>query len=237
MPFLEHLEELRQRLIWIIVTVSVTSMVAFYFSKYILAFLLRPYPKDEKLIFLAPTEGFIVHIKVAFFAGIIVSLPVIFYHLWKFVAPGLYKKERKYIPLIVFYSSFFFLLGAAFCYFVIIKYGLNYLLAFGSDQLEPAIQIKEYLKFVTLLILVFGIVFEMPLLSFFLSKMGLLTPQFMRAKRRYGIVIIFIVAAILTPPDAVTQLLLVGPLLVLYEISIWVSKFSQPKPRQDENAA
>ena len=235
MPFLDHLEELRKRLLWCILSVVLISAVGYFFSEHIMNFLLRPYPSGEKLIFLAPTEGFIVHIKVAVFAGIIISLPIIFYQLWQFVAPGLYKKERKYVPLIVFYSSFFFLVGAAFCYFVIIKYGLNFLLGFGSDKLEPAIQIKEYLKFVTLLIMVFGIIFELPLLSFFLTKMGILTPEFMRSKSRYGIVLIFMFAAILTPPDVVTQLFLAGPLILLYEISIWVSKFSLQKDTENEN--
>ncbi len=235
MPFLDHLEELRKRLLWSIFSVVLVSIVAYFFSEHIMNFLLRPYPKEEKLIFLAPTEGFIVHIKVAVFAGIVLSLPVIFYQLWKFVAPGLYKKERKYVPLIVFYSSFFFLLGAAFCYFIIIRYGLNFLLGFGSDKLEPTIQIKEYLKFVTLLIMVFGVIFELPLLSFFLTKMGILTPEFMRSKRRYGIVTIFIFAAILTPPDVITQIFLAGPLILLYEISIWVSKFSLEKKIEKEN--
>lgn len=234
MPFLEHLEELRKRLIVSIISVVLFSSIAYFFSKQVMKFLLRPYPSEQKLIFLAPTEGFITYIKVSIFVGLIFSLPVIFHQLWKFVAPGLYKKERKYIPLVVFLSTFFFLTGALFCYFVIIPYGLNFLLGFSTDQLEPNIQIKEYLKFVTLLILVFGIIFELPLLSFFLTKMGMLTPELLRTKRRYGIVIIFIVAAILTPPDVVTQIFLAGPLIILYEISIWVSKFAQPKKEKDE---
>jgi len=224
MPFLDHLEEFRQRLLKCIFAIMLFSVASYFFSKQIMKILLRPYPKEEKLIFLAPTEGFITYIKISVFVGIIISLPVIFYQLWKFVAPGLYKKERKYIPMIVFFSTLFFLTGALFCYFIIIPYGLNFLLGFSTDQLEPNIQIKEYLKFVTLLIMVFGIIFELPLLSYFLTKMELITPEFMRSKRRYGIVAIFILAAVLTPPDIVTQLFLAGPLIILYEISIWVSK-------------
>jgi sec-independent protein translocase protein TatC len=229
MPFLDHLEELRERLLRCIFSVIFFSAVGYFFSKQVMQILLLPYPKKQKLIFLAPTEGFITYIKVSLFVGIIVSLPIIFHQLWKFIAPGLYKKERRYIPLIVFLSTLFFLTGALFCYFVIIPFGLDFLLGFSTDQLEPNIQIKEYLKFVTLLIMVFGIIFELPLLSFFLTKMELLTPEFLRTKRRYGIVTIFIVAAILTPPDVVTQLFLAGPLIILYEISIWVSKFAMPK--------
>jgi sec-independent protein translocase protein TatC len=130
------------------------------------------------------------------------------------------------------------MIGALFCYFVVIPYGLNFLLGFGSGQIEPNIQIKEYLKFVTLLILVFGVIFELPLLSFFLTKLGILTPEFLRTKRRYGIVAIFIAAAVLTPTtDIVSQLLLAVPLMILYEISIWVSKFALKKEGTDQDAA
>jgi len=235
MPFLDHLEELRHRLLKSIISIVFFSTIAYFFAKQVMKILLRPYPIEQKLIFLAPTEGFITYIKISIFVGIIVSLPVIFYQLWKFIAPGLYKKERRYIPIIVFFSTLFFLTGALFCYFIIIPYGLNFLLGFSADQLEPNIQIKEYLKFVTLLIFVFGIIFELPLLSFFLTKMEILTPEFMRTKRRYGIITIFILAAILTPPDVVTQLFLAGPLIILYEISIWVSKFAMPKKAKKTN--
>ena len=239
MPFLDHLEELRRRLLKAIASVFILSIGSYFFSKQLMAILLRPNPDKGKLpIFLSPTEGFMIYIKISIFAGVILSLPVIFYQLWKFVSPGLYKKERKYTLLIVVFSTLFFLIGALFCYFVVIPYGLNFLLGFGSGQIEPNIQIKEYLKFVTLLILVFGIIFELPLLSFFLTKLGILTPEFLRTKRRYGIVTIFIAAAVLTPTtDIVSQLLLAVPLMILYEISIWVSKFASSKESTDKDAA
>jgi sec-independent protein translocase protein TatC len=230
MPFLDHLEELRKRLLISISAVFVLSLGCYFFSKKIMAILLRPFPHDEKLIFLSPTEGFMIYIKISLFAGLILSLPVLFYQLWKFVRPGLYQKERKYTVRIVFFSTLFFLVGALFCYFLVIPYGLSFLLSFGADQIKPTIQIKEYLKFVTLLIIVFGVVFELPLLSFFLTKLGLVTPEFLRKKRRYGIVAIFVAAAVLTPTtDIVSQLLLAVPLMILYEISIWVSKAALSK--------
>jgi len=236
MPFLDHLEELRRRLLISIASVFIFSLGCYFFSRQIMAILLRPFPRNEKLIFLSPTEGFMIYIKISIFAGLILSLPVLFYQLWKFVRPGLYQKERAYSIRIVFFSTFFFLIGALFCYFIVIPYGLNFLLSFAGDQIVPTIQIKEYLKFVTLLIFVFGIVFELPLLSFFLTKLGLVTPQFLRTKRRYGIVAIFIAAAVLTPTtDIVSQLLLAIPLMILYEISIWVSKFALPKTENNEN--
>jgi sec-independent protein translocase protein TatC len=235
MPFLEHLEELRQRLLKAILSVVLFTIGSYFISKQLMKILVLPYPnKDEKLIFLAPTENFMVHIKVALFAGIILSLPVIFYQLWKFVAPGLYKKEQKFVPMIVFFSTFSFLIGAIFCYFIIIPYGLNFLLNFNTEQFEASIQIKEYLKFVTLLILVFGVIFELPLLSYFLTKMGIVTPEFLRAKRRYGIVTIFVFAAVLTPPDVFTQVCLAVPLIILYEVSIWVSRWVSRKKESEE---
>lgn len=236
MPFLDHLEELRKRLLISISAVFVLSLGCYFFSKKIMAILLRPFPHDEKLIFLSPTEGFMIYIKISLFAGLILSLPVLFYQIWKFVRPGLYQKERKYTIRIVFFSTLFFLVGALFCYFLVIPYGLNFLLSFAGDQIVPTIQIKEYLKFVTLLILVFGVVFELPLLSFFLTKLGFVTPQFLRTKRRYGIVAIFVAAAVLTPTtDIISQLLLAVPLMILYEISIWVSKAALPKEDTAKN--
>ncbi|OQX88248.1 twin arginine-targeting protein translocase TatC [candidate division KSB1 bacterium 4484_87] len=236
MPFLEHLEELRQRLLKSILSIILFSIGSYFVSHEIMQLLLRPYPSNKKLIFLAPTEGFIVHIKIALFAGILLSLPVIFYQLWQFVSPGLYKKEKKFIPVFVFVSVFFFAVGGLFCYFIIIPYGLNFLLSFGGDQLEPAIRIQDYLKFVTLLILVFGAIFELPLLAYFLTRLGILTPDFLRDKRRYGIVLIFFTAAVLTPPDVFTQVCLALPLILLYEISIWVSKLVYRKQKREEDA-
>ena len=222
MPFLEHLDELRSCLLKSIATVFIATIICYFFSQEIMSFLIAPFP--EKLIFLAPTESFIVHIKVSLFAGIFLSLPILFYHLWHFVVPGLLDKEKKFVPMIVFFSTLFFLIGSAFCYFVIIPFGLKFLLGWQTENLVPTIAIREYLKFVTLLVIVFGIIFELPLLAYFLTKMGILTPVFLSKNRRYGIVIIFILAAILTPPDFVTQIFLAGPLILLYEISILVSK-------------
>jgi len=249
MTFFEHLEELRWRLIKSIVAVLIGAIISFFFSQEILDFLIQPFrealamhakmagetpPESARLIFLAPTEGFMVSIKLAMFAGLFLSLPFVFYQVWKFLAPGLLEKEKKYIPRIVFFSTLFFLLGAAFCYTVVIRYGLNFLLGYQSPELVANISIKEYLRFVTLLILTFGIVFEMPILTFFLGRMGLVTPKLMREKRRYSIVLIFVLAALITPPDVFTQMMLALPLIILYETSIWVCKFAQPKPGKTE---
>ena len=223
MPFLEHLEELRWTLMRSLIAIFVGAIISFVFSKQIVNFLRLPSPADLKLVYLAPTEGFMIYIKVAIFSGLVVALPYVAYEFWKFVVPGLLAKERKLVPPIVFFTVLCFFIGGAFAYLVLIPFAMRFLLGFQTDYLEATITIGKYLGFVVTLILVFGVVFELPVLSFFLSKIGLLTPGFLRSKRRYGIATIFIVAALLTPPDIMTQLMLAFPLIALYEISILVS--------------
>jgi sec-independent protein translocase protein TatC len=239
MPFLDHLEELRWRLIKSIVAVIVSAIVVYFFSDKVLALLVNPYNEAatklnkkavQQLIFLTPTGGFMIRIKLSVFSGILISLPIIFYQMWKFVVPGLLDKEKKYVPTVVMFSTFCFLSGALFCYFIVLKYGLRFLLSFETADLVATISVNEYLQFITMLIFVFGLIFEMPVLSFFLTKIGLLTPPFLRHYRRHGIAAMVILAAIITPPDIFTQLLLAGPLILLYEISIIVSKFALKKP-------
>jgi sec-independent protein translocase protein TatC len=223
MPFLQHLEELRWTIIRSLVSIALLSAVCYFFSRQIIEILRYPGPKDMKLIFLSPTEGFMIYIKVAIFSGLILSLPYIAYEFWKFIVPGLLEKEKKLVRPIAFYTVLCFVVGAAFAYFLIIPFGLKFLMSFQTDFMEATITIGKYIGFVVTLLLVFGVIFELPVLAFLLTHIGLLTPQFLREKRRYGIVIIFIVAAILTPPDAFTQLMLAFPLMLLYEVSIWVS--------------
>ncbi len=232
MPFLDHLEELRWRLIKSIVTVIACAIGVYFFSEHVLAFLIAPYndaaPKvdsgvAQKLIFLSPTGGFMIRIKISIFTAILLGLPVIFYQIWQFVVPGLLGKEKKLVPVVAFFSTLCFLTGALFCYFVVLRFGLRFLLSFETKDLVATISVNEYLGFVTMLILVFGFIFELPILALFLTKIGFLTPAFMRHYRRHGIVGMVILSAVVTPPDVFTQLLLAGPLILLYEISILIS--------------
>lgn len=232
MPFLDHLEELRWRLIKSIVTVIVCAIGVYFFSEQVLAFLIAPYNDaatqldsgaTQKLIFLSPTGGFMVRIKISIFSAILIGLPVIFYQIWQFVVPGLLGKEKKLVPVVAFFSTLCFLTGALFCYLVVLRFGLRFLLSFETADLVATISVNEYLGFVTMLILVFGLIFELPVLALFLTKIGLLTPAFMRHYRRHGIVGMVILSAVVTPPDVFTQLLLAGPLVLLYEISILIS--------------
>ncbi|RMF64958.1 MAG: twin-arginine translocase subunit TatC [Calditrichaeota bacterium] len=238
MPFLDHLEELRWRLIKAIIAVIICAVGMYFFSELLLKLLIKPYndamhylnkENTQKLIFLTPTGGFMIRIKLSVFAGAIAALPVVFYQIWQFVVPGLLEKEKKYVPAVILSATFCFLLGAAFCYLVVLRYGLRFLLGFETADMVATISVNEYLQFITMLIFVFGLVFELPILAFFLTKIGLVTPAFLRHYRRHGIVVMVILSAVITPPDVFTQLLLAGPLILLYEVSILVSRMALKK--------
>lgn len=222
MSLMGHMEELRRRLIISILTVGACSIFSYFYSDRILAILKKPFP--HSLVFIAPQEPFIITLKIALFGGIIFALPIIIYQVWRFISSGLKEKEKKYLFVFVPFSLLLFLSGASFAYFLVIPIGLRFLLSFGGGSLQPMISISKYLSFITLMTLAFGIVFELPLVFMLLVKIGIVTPQFLAKKRKVFIVGIFILAAILTPPDAFTQILLAVPLLILYEVSILLTK-------------
>ena len=228
MPFTGHLEELRYRLIVVFVTIGCCFIALYPLSKNLL--IIFSAPIEEKLHVLAPTEGFIVFLKLSLFGAIVVSLPMTLYQLWAFIAPGLYAKEKKYVLPFVLLGTIFFGIGGLFSYKIILPFGLKFLLGYGRDLLQPIISVANYITFVTRMILVFGAVFELPLIALFLTKLGVVTPALMRRYRKYAIVGAFILGAILTPPDVFTQVLMAGPLIILYEISIWASVLFWKKP-------
>ncbi|UCG39278.1 MAG: twin-arginine translocase subunit TatC [bacterium] len=238
LPFTVHLEELRRRLIVCIVAVLVGFLVCYAFKERIFQFVSIPLvaslpPDNSWMIFTGVTEAFFTYLKVSFLAGFFLSLPVIFYQLWSFIAPGLYSKEKRLVVPFVIFSTLFFVTGASFGYFVVFPFGFQFLLGFATDTIRPFPSLKEYLSFATKLLLAFGMVFELPLISFFLSKAGILTHQTLARNRRYFIVLAFIASAALTPPDVATQLLMAGPLLVLFEISVLVARIFGRKPLTD----
>jgi sec-independent protein translocase protein TatC len=155
--------------------------------------------------------------------GVVLSLPFVLYQLWCFIAPGLLQKERGYLPKVLLYSSLCFLAGAALAYFVVVPMALRFLIGMATPQVQPQFDIGRYISFVLKLTMAFGVVFELPVFSYFLTRMGILTPRFLKRKRAYAIVLIFLTAAILTPPDIFSQILMGLPLILLYEISIWIS--------------
>jgi sec-independent protein translocase protein TatC len=225
MSILEHLTELRSCLIKSLIAVGIGTIASFVFAEYIFNFLAEPLlkvlPEDQqKLVFTSLPEVFFVYIKVAIFAGILLASPVVFYQIWRFVAPALYRSERRYVVPFVFISTVFFFMGAGFSYFQIFPYGFKFFIGFSDETIRPMITLKEYLKFSTRLLLAFGLVFEMPIIISFMAKIGIVTPAFLRKQRKYAILLMVLLAAILTPPDVVTQLMMAGPMYILYELSI-----------------
>ncbi|MDA0745387.1 MAG: apolipoprotein N-acyltransferase [bacterium] len=230
MPFLDHLEELRWRILKGLVAVAVGALICGTFSTEILNLLKQPIQNVKfplKLIYLKPMGMFMVKLNIALVGGVVLALPVLLYQLWLFVVPGLFINERKYVSFIIFSSTVCFLLGAMVAYFGVVPLSLAFLAGMGEGtEVEAQWDIGSYIGFVLRLLVAFGAVFELPVATFFLTKVGVLTVERMRAGRRYALVGIFILAALLTPPDPISQLMMAVPMLVLYEISIWVSRIA-----------
>ncbi|MBP1648452.1 MAG: tatC [Bacteroidetes bacterium] len=235
MSFLEHLEELRWRIVKALIGIVLGMILCWIFIDPIMeSILLRPVielnnnlsPGQQpiRLQNLKPFGQLFLYMQVAIIGGIILSIPNILYQFWAFIAPGLMPKERKYIKWIVFFSSFCFLFGVAFSYYLMLPAALKFFAGFGTPEIENNTAINEYMDFIISVMLAAGVVFELPMVSWFLSKLGILTPTFMRRYRRHSIVAIFVLSAVLTPgTDPVSQVLLAVPLLLLYEVSILIS--------------
>jgi len=237
-PFLSHLEELRKRLVVCALGVGVGFGIAYIFSERLFQLLVAPLkavlPEGDQLIFTNLPEMFFAYLKVAFIAGILAAAPLIFYELWMFIAPGLYQKEKKMVIPFVVSSTILFVGGALFGYFVVFPFGFKFFIGFSNETVKALPSVKQYFSFSIKLLFAFGAVFELPVIIFFLSKMGIVTPQFLRQKRKYAILMTFALGAILTPPDVITQCMMAGPLIVLYEIGILVSKVAYKKKEEGE---
>jgi sec-independent protein translocase protein TatC len=230
MSFLDHLGELRKRIVWGLVATTIGFLITFSFSERIVGFLARPLP--GKLAQLAPTEVFWVHMKVAMIAGLFLALPVVLYQVWAFVAPGLLPHERRYAAPFVIIGSVMFAAGVAFALWVVVPFAIKFLLAYKTGGVIQVISIGSYVDFVLKFSLAFGLVFELPLAITVGSRMGIVTPQFLAKNRKYAILINFIVAAILTPtPDILNQTLMAGPLIILYEVGIISARIFGKKPK------
>ena len=221
--FFDHLDELRARFIKSILAFFVAACSSYAFAGHFLGILARPV---GKLIFTSPADAFMAQVTLSLWAGLFLAFPVILYQIWQFVCVGLTEKERRYVLVFGPLSFILFFSGAAFGYFAMIPISLKFLLGFSSDFIVPMIEIKNYISFVGTFVLAFGIVFELPLILMFLTKIGIATPAFLAQKRRHAIILILIVSAILTPPDVISQILMALPLMVLYEISIWLSRLT-----------
>jgi len=233
--FIQHLEELRKRLIISLIAVGIGFIICYLFSKEIFEFLMIPLqkalPHGATMIFTTPAEAFFTYMKVGLLAGVFAASPVVLYQIWLFVAPALYSHEKRYAIPFVCSSTLLFIGGAAFGYFIIFPLGAKFFMSFATDFIQPAPRLKESFSFCSMLLLTFGLTFELPLFILFLSKLGVVDARMLARNRKYIIVLIFIVAAILTPPDPLSQIMMAVPLVVLYEASIWLAKIFGRRPK------
>lgn len=240
MSFLDHLTELRIRLTRSAIAAIIGFLACYGFSKQLFELLMRPlvavFPPDTKLIYTALPEAFFTYIKVALVAGVLLASPYIFYQIWSFIAPGLYKDERKYLIPIALCSGIFFSVGAGFGYSVVFPFAFEFFMDFATETIRPMPSLKEYFDFSLKLLFAFGLIFELPLFIFFLARLGIVTSRMLRKFRKYAFLCSFVVSAVLTPPDVVSQTLMAGPLIVLYELSIWVAHAfgKKAKPTAEE---
>ncbi len=233
-PVTHHLIELKNRLVQVALVVSMFFGVCFYFIDFLLLWLEDPLPKKyAELTFITPTEPFFTAMKVSFMGSMFISMPWILYHIWEFIAPGLKVKEKKVTALFVAFGTLFFLFGGLFCYFLVVPLGLKFLLNYGTTWWKMQVTIGFYFSFVVKMILAFAFAFQTPLIMVLLTKFGVISTIKMKLYRKYAFLGTFGLAAVLTPPDIITQVLLAFPLYGLYEFGIVVSRFFEdPKNRE-----
>ncbi|TNF54088.1 twin-arginine translocase subunit TatC [bacterium] len=251
-PLTEHLGELRKRIFVSIIAIVVIFILCFYFSEQIFQLLTTPLRYtlklsldnpyitlvpgkffDHKLNVLRPAEALWTHIKIALISAIVIASPIIFYEVWKFTAPGLLQKEKKYVFPFVFTTTFLFLIGSLFCFIIVLPFAMNFLQNYKMENLQNTWTLGYYIDFCLKFILAFGAVFELPVVLVFLTKIGIVTPKTLAKNRKYAIVLAFVIAAFLTPtPDAFNQSLMALPIVFLYEAGIWASRILNVK-RED----
>jgi sec-independent protein translocase protein TatC len=238
-PFTSHLDELRKRLIVCFIAVGAGFVLSYAFKEKLFDILVHPLvqvmKEGDTLIFTGLPEAFFTYLKVSFLAGLMIASPVVIYEFWMFVAPGLYKNERRMMAPIVALSSLFFVGGALFGYFLVFPWGFRFFLGFATETIRPMPSMREYLGFSAKLLLAFGLVFELPLVITFLAHLGIVSVGFLTKNRKYAVLLIFTAAAILTPPDVVTQIMMAVPLMALYELAIIGARiFGRKKASSEE---
>jgi sec-independent protein translocase protein TatC len=229
MPVMEHMEELRRVLIVSIIATFVLAVAAYFFSDRLLAVLMEPLTNvGQKVFFTGITEAIFVKLKLSFVAGFLVALPIILWQIWSFVVPALKKNERISFTLFVLISFLCFVGGVAFGFFVVFRYGVTFLLQFAGPTLFPMLTVDKYISFTISFLLPFGIIFELPLVSYFLARFGLVSYAFFAKNRRYAILVSVVTAAVITPtPDIITCLIVSGPMYLLFEFSIFVVRVTE----------
>ncbi len=227
-PFIAHLKELRDRLVVSLAGLGVAFIVTYSFKERIFHFLMRPFikvmPAGSSFIFTSITEAFITYFKVALVAALFLAAPVILYEVWMFVAPGLYEKEKKYIAPFIIFGSFFFVGGALFCYYVTMPAVYHFFVSYAGTMIVPMPSLKEYMSLTLKMLLIFGLIFQMPLVAYYLAKAGIINYRGLAKKRRYAILGIAVLSAIITPPEVSSQLLMALPMYGLFELSVVIAR-------------
>jgi sec-independent protein translocase protein TatC len=236
LPLTSHLQELRKRLIFSFIAVGAAFFLCYAFADSIFNILAMPLlkvmPSGGSLIFTSVAEAFFTYMKMAFIAGLILVSPFVLYQIWAFVAPGLYQKEKRYVVPFVLGGSLFFAMGVLFAYFVAIPIGFKFLLGYATDFIKPMPSMKEYLSFSIKFLFAFGLVFEFPVVLVLLARIGVVDATTLARQRKYAILLIFIFAAVVTPPDLISQVLMALPLMGLYELSILLSRIFGKKKKE-----
>jgi sec-independent protein translocase protein TatC len=232
---IEHLESLRKSLIISVLAIIIAAFICFAYNEQILSFIISPLRGlNEKLVVTGVTEAFFVKLKLAFLAGMIASFPIVVWSFWGFIKPALYPSERKYVYILFPVTLLLFCVGVFFAYFGILPLILKFFVYIAGSNLDTMFKVDQYVSFVMAFTIPFGLVFELPIIVFFLAKMGWVTSEMMARNRKYALLVIFILAAALTPgPDPISQMMMGTPVYILYEISIFVARFARPdKERQ-----
>ncbi len=236
-----HIADLRKRLSISLAVIFVAFFACFAVYEPILNWMMVPVnavlPEGTTMVAIEVQETFFTALKVAFFSGFILSLPVIFWQFWLFLSPGLYANEKKFIVPFVFFATLMFLIGASFAYYIVVPIGFDFLINFGNTVVNVMPSIGKYVGFFTKLLFGFGVAFELPVITFFLATIGMVTDKSLKDFFKYAIVLIFILSALLTPPDVLTQFLMSGPLIILYGISIMIAKAINPYKEEDYDEA
>lgn len=237
MGLLDHLDELRRRLSKAAIAFVIGTFACYAFAEHLFVYLILPLKETigetEHLIYTGLAEGFITYLKLSAIAGFFATSPYIFYQMWSFVAPGLYKEERRWIIPIALFTALFFTGGSMFGYFKVFPIAFEFFAGFENQHIQLLPSVKEYLSLAIKLLFAFGVAFELPLFIFFLARLGVVSAAGLRNKRKYAILCSFIAAAILTPPDPFSQSMMAGPLVVLYELGIWLAHFFGKKKPQE----
>jgi sec-independent protein translocase protein TatC len=231
MSFWEHIAELRYRVIVCLIFIGIGVTVSFPFSKDVLKLLEMPSKGlIHNLVFFSPQDAFLIYLRISILTGLIMALPIIMFQIWEFISPAMEKKTKKYVTGFILFGTLLFLTGISFVFLLVLPFGLKFLLLLGGKQLTPMISANSYISFVVGSLIAGGIIFQMPVLSFFLTKMGMINWQFLTSKIRYGIVGIFIISAILAPsPDMFSMFMMAIPMFFLYGVSLLVSFIANPK--------